>query len=60
VISRVRDRFGIEMPLRTLFENPTIAELCVAMQAVGSDTISMQVPLVPVNRQAVRVKRTHS
>jgi acyl-CoA synthetase (AMP-forming)/AMP-acid ligase II/acyl carrier protein len=60
VISRVRDRFGIEMPLRTLFENPTIAELSVAMQAVGSDTLSMHVPLVPVNRQAVRVKRTHS
>jgi amino acid adenylation domain-containing protein len=58
VISRVRNKFGIDLPLRTLFENPTIAELAIAIEENRNHAISLEVPLVPVKRQAVRVKRT--
>ncbi len=34
VISRVRDRFEIEMPVRTLFEAPTIAEMALRVEEI--------------------------
>ena len=35
VVSRLRDAFGFEVPLRTLFESPTIAELSLAIAQAG-------------------------
>ena len=45
VIANVRDAFGVELPLRTLFETPTVAELSaeigrlllVKVQAMSED-----------------------
>ncbi len=51
VISRLRDAFGVELPLRDLFEAPSPAELAVrieAAQRAGPDRIAP--PLVKVRR----------
>jgi acyl carrier protein len=32
LITRISDRFAIEMPLRTLFENPTVAGMSVEVE----------------------------
>jgi amino acid adenylation domain-containing protein len=58
VISRVRDQIQVELPLRMLFENPTVAELCVAIEANGNNGRRKDTPILPVAR--VRVKRAES
>ncbi|HVO62723.1 MAG TPA: amino acid adenylation domain-containing protein [Terriglobales bacterium] len=60
VISRIRKLFGVELPLRALFENPTIAELAPVVESGLNTPMSVEVPLVPVNREAFRVKRNRS
>ncbi|HEX7287366.1 MAG TPA: amino acid adenylation domain-containing protein [Candidatus Angelobacter sp.] len=48
VISRLRNVFGVEMPLRALFESPTIAELAERvrqMRATGQTPASLPLPV---------------
>ncbi len=51
LISRIRDRMGIEVPLQALFESPTVAGLARKMEAGGEGQQSRQWPaLAPATR----------
>ena len=54
VMSRVRSEFGVELPLRLIFEGPTIAELAQAVDAARVDAPPL-VPLVPIAPAAAEV-----
>ncbi|MDB4896752.1 MAG: amino acid adenylation domain protein, partial [Firmicutes bacterium] len=50
-ISRMRDAFAVDLPLRSLFENPTVASMAVVVEAArnGGDHIAMA-PILPIAR----------
>ncbi|MFQ5420657.1 MAG: amino acid adenylation domain-containing protein, partial [Anaerolineae bacterium] len=58
-ISRVRSEFDIEMPLRTLFESPTVADFAVALEMAKVTAPPPQAPTIQrVSRAGRRMKRT--
>jgi amino acid adenylation domain-containing protein len=59
--SRVRDSLGLELPLRSVFEAPTIAQLAPILETLRDTTSTLQAPpLVRLDRSAYRHKRSHS
>jgi amino acid adenylation domain-containing protein/non-ribosomal peptide synthase protein (TIGR01720 family) len=57
VVSRVRQIFRVELPVRSLFDQPTVARLARAlaeMRAAEAETLAP--PIVPLSREAHRVR----
>jgi amino acid adenylation domain-containing protein len=50
VVSRIRDVFGIEVPLRALFEGPTVAELAGRVEEMRSAGLPVIPPVAPTER----------
>ncbi|HEU4561307.1 MAG TPA: amino acid adenylation domain-containing protein, partial [Longimicrobium sp.] len=50
VVSRVREVFGVELPLRALFEGPTVAELAGRVEEMRRAALPVLPPLVPAGR----------
>ncbi|HEX6371570.1 MAG TPA: non-ribosomal peptide synthase/polyketide synthase [Longimicrobium sp.] len=50
VVARVREVFGVELPLRVLFEGPTVARLAERVEALRRAGLPVLPPVVPVER----------
>jgi amino acid adenylation domain-containing protein len=59
LISRVREKFQVEIALRQLFERPTIDLFATVIEEAQRGSAELQTPaIVPVARQAHRMKRS--
>jgi len=50
VVSGVRELFGVELPLRALFEGPTVAEMAGRVEEMRRAGLPVLPPVVPVER----------
>ncbi len=56
--SRIRDTFGVELPLQKVFETPQIAPLALAIEALQNQQRSPDIGIVPLSRDAHRRLRS--
>jgi acyl carrier protein len=54
VLARLQATFSVRLPLRTLFDQPTIAQLSAAIEELrGSDSGPSRSAIAPVSRRAI-------
>ncbi len=59
VVSRLRDAFQVDVPLRSLFDAPTISELSKLLEGLSAEAAAPRGPaLVPISREARRRRLT--
>jgi hypothetical protein len=57
LVSRVRDALGVELPLRSVFKAPAIAQVSKLVESLEDSRTQHQAPaLVPISREARRMK----
>jgi amino acid adenylation domain-containing protein len=56
LVSRVRDAFALELPLRNVFEAPTIAQLSKLVEGLKEKNAQQAPALIPLSRENRRVK----
>jgi hypothetical protein len=57
IVSRIREKFHIELAMRILFEKPTICGLARAIEAAQEEgSESTEPAIVPVAREAYRAR----
>jgi aryl carrier-like protein len=60
LISRVREKFQVEVALRQLFERPTIESFATVIEEAQHVRPELKTPaIVPIERQARRIHRSH-
>ncbi|HEU4562389.1 MAG TPA: amino acid adenylation domain-containing protein, partial [Longimicrobium sp.] len=50
VLSRVRDVFGVELPVRAIFDGPTVAQTAERVEEIRRAELPLLPPVVPVKR----------
>ena len=58
-MARVRDAFNVDLPLRVLFEQPSVAEIAIAISEANARGLAAQTPAITArSRKDRRVKRS--
>jgi acyl carrier protein len=59
IVSRVREQFRVDLPIRAMFESPTICGLAEAITTAGKCSTEIQdSPIIRVSRDVYRSNRT--